>query len=50
MPSVHVHASDMSIELSSLAGSPTRSSAPAAGKSGVFRVTDAFEGVFEYHL
>ena len=45
--SVHVHVYNASVELSSLFGSPTRGSAPVAGKSGFFYVTDVFAGVFE---
>ena len=45
--SMRVHTSDGSLEVSSLFGSPTRGSAPVAGKARVFDVTDVFAGVFE---
>ena len=45
---MRVHVSDTSDQLSSLFGSPMRSIAPLAGKSGVSDVTDTFLGVFEW--
>ena len=44
---VHVHASDASVGLSSLFGSPTRGSAHLVGKSRITDVSDTFTGLFE---
>ena len=44
---VHVHASDVSIGLSSLSGLPMRGSVYLVGKSCITDVSDMFAGLFE---
>ena len=48
--SVHVHASDTSVELSSRSGSPTHSSAPVAGSPGFFMLLRRLQVYFRISL